>query len=88
MTTGSKRSKPKKKVARRREQHLVVADLFLALILCHNVTPVYTPVGDGEETPGEPTQPAEGGASRVTDPEKKLKDEESVPSAQELKKEF
>jgi len=34
---------------RRREQHQIVMDLFLALILCHNVTPVYTPA---DEAPG------------------------------------
>ena len=34
---GNKRRGP-----RRREQHMIVMDLFLALILCHNVTPVYT----------------------------------------------
>jgi len=36
----------KKKVNKKREQHLIVMDLFLALILCHNVTPVYTAKAD------------------------------------------
>jgi phospholipid-translocating ATPase len=43
-TTTSKLSKTKRKGRRRREQHLIVMDLFLALILCHNVTPVLTKV--------------------------------------------
>jgi magnesium-transporting ATPase (P-type) len=40
----SLKSKKNKKRKRRREQYDVVMDLFLALILCHNVTPVYTTV--------------------------------------------
>ena len=41
-TTKSKMSRVKRRGPRRREQHLIVMDLFLALILCHNVTPVFT----------------------------------------------
>jgi len=41
-TAKSRQSKVKRRGPRRREQHLIVMDLFLALILCHNVTPVYT----------------------------------------------
>ena len=44
----SLKSKRNKKRRRRREQYDVVMDLFLALILCHNVTPVYTTVEDIE----------------------------------------
>lgn len=52
-TKASQRNKKKnniiKKRGRRREQHQIVMDLFLALILCHNVTPVYTEVEVEEE---------------------------------------
>jgi hypothetical protein len=48
-TTKSKISRVKKnRGPRRREQHLIVMDLFLALILCHNVTPVYSNEDDEE----------------------------------------
>jgi hypothetical protein len=40
-TKNSILSKKNKRRMKRREQHHVVMDLFLALILCHNVTPVY-----------------------------------------------
>lgn len=50
----SLKSKKNKKRKRRREQYDVVMDLFLALILCHNVTPVYTTV---EENDSENEQP-------------------------------
>jgi magnesium-transporting ATPase (P-type) len=50
----SLKSKKNKKRKRRREQYDVVMDLFLALILCHNVTPVYTTV---EEQDMEGEQP-------------------------------
>jgi magnesium-transporting ATPase (P-type) len=43
----SKRNNKKRK--RRREQYDVVMDLFLALILCHNVTPVYTNVNEDDQ---------------------------------------
>ena len=33
-----------KKRGRRREMPEIINDLYLALILCHNVTPVYTPI--------------------------------------------
>ena len=61
-TAKSKLGKTRRR-GRRREQHQIVMDLFLALILCHNVTPVYTPA---EEAPGRSDQkldlqfPAEG----------------------------
>ena len=52
----SKHLKPKayKKRGRRREQHEIVMDLFLALILCHNVTPVYTPADEASKPSDEP----------------------------------
>jgi len=51
----SKHAKTKaRKRGRRREQHEIVMDLFLALILCHNVTPVYTPA---DEAPGRSDEP-------------------------------
>ena len=39
---GTKKPAKSKKKGKRRGQHRVVADLFLALSLCHNVTPVIT----------------------------------------------
>lgn len=48
----SLKSKRNKKRRRRREQYDVVMDLFLALILCHNVTPVYTTVEEVDEIEG------------------------------------
>lgn len=49
-------SKIKRRGPRRREQHLIVMDLFLALILCHNVTPVYTaPAEDANAKNGQPS---------------------------------
>ena len=45
----SLKSKKNKKRKRRREQYDVVMDLFLALILCHNVTPVYSTVEEEED---------------------------------------
>lgn len=41
---GQKKPPKSKKKGKRRGQHRVVADLFLALSLCHNVTPVITEV--------------------------------------------
>jgi phospholipid-translocating ATPase len=53
--------KPRKKrnvrrAGRRRDQHQVVVDLCLALILCHNVTPVFTTVWE-EDDPQEGSAP-------------------------------
>lgn len=73
-TNASKLSKPKRRAPRRREQHLVVMDLFLALILCHNVTPVYTPV-----EPEEEESPAKMNSS-LASPEKKGSRLEESPS--------
>lgn len=39
-----------RKKGKRREQHLIVSDLFHALILCHNVTPVYTPIDEATDS--------------------------------------
>lgn len=73
-TNASKLSKPKRRAPRRREQHLVVMDLFLALILCHNVTPVYTPDEPEEEEP--PTKMN----SSLASPDKKGSRLEESPS--------
>jgi len=56
-----------------------VADLFLALILCHNVTPAYTPIveeaGDGKLTAQEAASKRR--ASRIADGTKSFPQEES-----------
>ena len=52
-TSKSKPSKAHRKRGRRREQHEIVMDLFLALFLCLNVTPVYTPA---DEAPGRSSE--------------------------------
>ena len=43
-----------KKRGRKRGQHRVVADLFLALSLCHNVTPVASEEPEDSEEEPEP----------------------------------
>ena len=55
-----KGSKEKKKVrGGRREQHYIVRDMFLAISLCHNVTPVYPNADDPEEKDFQASSPDE-----------------------------
>jgi hypothetical protein len=77
-TTKSKMSRVKRRGPRRREQHLIVMDLFLALILCHNVTPVYTSPSEEQENKtkkhnGEPQDLLER-KSESSDGAKKVKE--------------
>mmetsp|Transcript_12784 Transcript_12784/g.21617 ORF Transcript_12784/g.21617 Transcript_12784/m.21617 type:complete len:406 (+) Transcript_12784:1219-2436(+) len=54
---------PKRKGKRRKDEHQLVVDLFLALILCHNVTPVYTSPEEKVQGVNE-TQDMDGGLER------------------------
>lgn len=90
-TNASKLSKPKRRAPRRREQHLVVMDLFLALILCHNVTPVYTPdEGEDEESPAKVNSslasPDKKGSRLEESPSKLQANENSEKASKKVKK--
>ena len=50
----AKKQPKTKKRGRKRGQHRVVADLFLALSLCHNVTPVVADEPEESEDEQEP----------------------------------
>ena len=54
-----RKSAQKKVRGGRREQHYIVRDLFLALSLCHNVTPVYPNADDPTEKDFQASSPDE-----------------------------